>query len=179
MACLRLRLGGSHKAAGKEVISPRTIDIILQAAKASGVSPLLAVAVCEVESAGDNYAMRYEPNWKYAFEVEKFAKLNRITAETERQLQCFSFGLMQVMGTVARELGHMGPLVKLTDPYIGAKYGCLKLAKLSAVLKSTDDVIAAYNAGSPKMTADGKYVNQHYVDKVNSYLKPVITTVSV
>ena len=31
--------------------------------------------------------------------------------------------------------------------------------------------IASYNAGIPRFMANGKYMNQHYVDKVNAYLK--------
>lgn len=162
----------SHKEVSK-MLSPRTIDIVRQAAKAEGVPPMLAIAICEVESAGDPFAIRYEGHWKYKFEPEKFAKLNRITVDTEIQLQKFSYGLLQVMGTVARELGHQGPMLQLTDPYIGAKYGCLKLAKLFSLLKSTDDIIAAYNAGSPLKAADGKYVNQQYVDKVRRLYLPV------
>jgi soluble lytic murein transglycosylase-like protein len=155
------------------ILSPRTVDIVHQAAKGLGVPPMLAIAICEVESAGDPFAVRYEGHWKYKFEPEKFAKLNRITVDTEIQLQKFSYGLLQVMGTVARELGHQESLLKLTDPYIGARMGCLKLAKLFSILKSTDDVIAAYNAGSPLKNADGKYVNQQYVDKVKHLFVPV------
>jgi len=154
------------------MIPIRIVDIVRREAKAAGVSPFLALAITEVESAGDPAAVRFEPGWKYHYKVEDFAKACRITAETEKVLQSCSFGLMQVMGTVARELGFSGNLVQLSDPYIGAKYGCLKLAKLFSLLKSTDDVIAAYNAGSPNRTPDGKYVNQQYVDKVKSILYP-------
>ena len=31
------------------------------------------------------------------------------------------------------------------------------------------DAIAAYNAGSPRLTSAGKYVNQDYVDKVTNF----------
>ncbi len=154
------------------MLTPRVVDIIRHASNGTRVPPLLAVAICEVESNGNNLAVRYEAHWKYEFEVEKFAKLNRITVATEKMLQACSFGLLQVMGTVARELGYEASLIQLTDPYIGAKYGCIKLDKLMAKFESRDDVIAAYNAGSPIKKPDGSYVNQEYVDKVKSRLKP-------
>lgn len=148
-------------------ISPAIAKIIVDAAKFSGVDPMLALAITEVESAGDPYAIRFEPGWKYHYNVDNFAKLCRISHDTEQMLQACSFGLMQVMGTVARELGHEESLLKLTDARTGAKFGCIKLARLFKTLKSVDDVIAAYNAGSP-IKRDQKYINQGYVDKVRT-----------
>ena len=87
---------------------------------------------------------------------------------TERQDQMTSWGLMQVMGAVARELGHTGPLSDLLDPPTGLFYGCLHLRRFRAKYDIWPDVIAAYNAGSPRRVAGqiGPYVNQSYVDKV-------------
>lgn len=148
-------------------MSPFISKILVDAAKAAHIDPMLAIAIAEVESAGDPLAVRYEPGWKYHYNVENFAKMCRISEATEHVLQACSFGLMQVMGTVARELGHEESLLKLTDARLGAKYGCIKLAKLFKLLKSVDDVISAYNAGSP-IKRDGKYINQSYVDKVRA-----------
>ena len=39
--------------------------------------------------------------------------------------------------------------------------------------KKMDEAIAAYNAGSPRYRADGKFENQGYVDKVNAALKTI------
>jgi hypothetical protein len=155
------------------MLSHRIIDIVHRFAKQQDVPVMVALAICEVESGGDSMAIRYEPGWKYQYNMEHFAKLCNTTVETERVLQACSFGLMQVMGTVARELGHTGSLVQLLDPFVGAKYGCMKLAKLFETHKSSlDDVIASYNAGSPIKRPSGEYVNQYYVDKVKSILKP-------
>lgn len=161
------RLHGFDKTPWPEImpLSPGITKILVDASKFAGIDPLLAIAIAEVESAGDPCAVRYEPGWKYHYNVENFAKMCRITEATEHMLQACSFGIMQVMGTVARELGFEESLLKLADPRLGAKYGCMKLAKLFKVLKSVDDVIAAYNAGSP-IKRDGKYINQGYVDKV-------------
>jgi len=128
---------------------------------------LLALAITEVESGGDTYAVRYEPNWKYLYNVEEFAKLSLVSLETEKVCQMMSWGLMQVMGAVARECGFEDRLPQLIDPRCGAKYGCNKLKKLFRIHKTVDDVIASYNAGSP-IKRDGKYVNQGYVDKVRA-----------
>lgn len=147
-------------------MSPFISRILVDAAKFANIDPMLVLAIAEVESAGDPLAVRFEPGWRYHYNVEEFAKLCRISKDTEHTLQACSFGLMQVMGTVARELGHEGSLLQLTDAKLGAKYGCMKLAKLFKILKSVDDVIAAYNGGSAIRNKDGTYRNQIYVDKV-------------
>lgn len=148
------------------MIAPETIRTVRRAAVAAGVPVPLAIAVCEVESAGDHLAVRFEPGWRYFYQVEAHARSAHITVETERTLQAMSWGLMQVMGSVARELGHQGSLLALCDAFTGAKYGCLKLASFLRKYSKMEDAIAAYNAGSPRRAADGTYVNQAYVDKV-------------
>lgn len=132
----------------------------------NGVDPDLAIAIAEVESAFDEMACRFEVNWKYLVNVEGFAKSSRISQDTERILQMCSFGMMQVMGSVARELGWKVNLLELTKPELGVKFGCLKIKELMRKYSNQDDLVAAYNAGSPRKTDKGKYVNQTYVDKV-------------
>lgn len=153
------------------MISPEIIRTLRRASVSASIPTPLAIAICQVESAGDQYAVRFEPQWKYFYRVEHFAQLCRITRDTEYALQAMSFGLMQVMGSVAREMGHTGNLIQLCEPAIGAKYGCMKLADLIRKYNSISDAVAAYNAGSPRRTQDGKYVNQQYVDKVIAYLR--------
>ncbi len=75
---------------------------------------------------------------------------------------------MQVMGSVARELGYLGPLQKLCVEQWGILYGCLQLKRLMHRYTELDDVIASYNAGSPIRVASGRYKNQSYVDAVNA-----------
>ena len=75
---------------------------------------------------------------------------------------------MQVMGTVARELGFDGSLPELCLPHIGVMFGALKLKQLIDRHKDIRLAIAAYNAGTPRFRADGKLVNQAYVDSVIS-----------
>lgn len=131
----------------------------------------VAVAIASVESSWDTYAVRYEPAWKYLYQVEKFAKSDLITAETEEQLQKMSWGLMQVMGSVCRELGFMHALPMVCEPEIGADLGTKKYAQLFRKYQNEDDAIAAYNAGSPRKVPSGLYVNQGYVNKVKKIVE--------
>ena len=85
-----------------------------------------------------------------------------------------SWGLMQVLGAVARERGLRSKyLSALTEPMIGIRFGCAHLAWFRDKKGySGDDMIAAYNAGSPRKK-NGIYVNQGYVDKVNRHFREI------
>ena len=122
----------------------------------------LVYAICQVESSLNPTAIRHEPRYRW------LVGDNETMSPAERQDQMTSWGLMQVMGAVARELGHTGPLSDLLDPPTGLFYGCLHLRRFRAKYDIWPDVIAAYNAGSPRRVAGqiGPYVNQSYVDKV-------------
>jgi hypothetical protein len=118
---------------------------------------LLVKAVCIKESGLDTWKVRFEPNWKYRDRPEFFAKKNNISLETEINCQKMSWGLMQVMGTVAHELGYYEDLTKLLQPSLGLFYGCKKLA---ALIKRHNDLptsLAAYNAGSGNIKAGSGY----------------------
>ena len=122
----------------------------------------LVYAIRQVESSLNPSAIRHEPHYRW------LVGDNETMSPTERHEQMTSWGLMQVMGAVARELGHTGPLSDLLDPPTGLFYGCLHLRRFRAKYDIWPDVIAAYNAGSPRRVAGqiGPYVNQSYVDKV-------------
>ena len=126
-----------------------------------GELPIACVkAVCLVESSLNQWAYRYEPQYKYVVGAAESL------SATERTGQMISWGLMQVMGGVARERGWTGPLPQLCDPVVGLKFGMLHLRKFYAKYQNWPDALASYNAGSPRKGADGKYFNQSYVDKV-------------
>jgi len=133
------------------------------------LSKNLIYSVIMVESAGDPYAVRYESHWKYVLHPDTFAKIAKISLDTEIFLQKCSYGLMQVMGTVARELGYRDNLLKLHDPDLAIDLGSKKLRQLSDKYMTTDDVISAYNQGIPKKNGP-LYVNQDYVTKVRSWM---------
>jgi len=126
--------------------------------------PLACVkAVCFAESSFNEWAYRYEPRYKWLVGADE-----NLTP-TERTGQMISWGLMQVMGGVAREHGYTGDLPKLCAPMVGLQYGMLHLRKFFAKYQNWPDALASYNAGSPRKGTDGKYLNQTYVDKVLRY----------
>lgn len=93
----------------------------------------------------------------------------RITEKTERIHQATSWGLMQVMGAVARELGFDGPMPQLCDPHYGIKYGAKKLSQLLTKHGPAPLALSAYNAGSPNSKAGAKYaqkVLKHFEDLI-------------
>jgi soluble lytic murein transglycosylase-like protein len=130
------------------------------------VDPELVDALVIVESSYNPWALRYEEHFHWLTNAELYAINNRITTATETQCQKFSWGLCQIMGGTARSLGFGGPLTKLMDPELNTVYACKYLGKLASKYPALDDMIAAYNAGSPRKGDNGAYVNQGYVDKV-------------
>lgn len=148
--------------------------LIFDNAKSFNLDPVLVEAVIEIESAGKPMKVRYEPNWKYLYQVDEFAKKLGITSDTEKMLQSFSWGLMQVMGSVAREIGFTEDMPALCNPEKNIFYGCKKLKSLCNKYPIQADAIAAYNAGIPKVMANGRYFNQQYVDKVTKQMMIII-----
>jgi soluble lytic murein transglycosylase-like protein len=134
------------------------------------VNPRMALAIVYQESAGDTYAARVEEDLvlRWVFPAMN-AKKHRITMTTEITFQKTSWGLMQVLGVVARELGYDEQLPKLTVPNVGLRWGIKNIAKLQGRYLQYTDIIAAYNAGSPKKV-EGKYKNQEYVDSVMKHM---------
>lgn len=148
-------------------------DLIIKSAEAFRLDANLIRAVCFVESSWNPEAIRFEPHWHYFNNPTSWADKLGIARETEVKNQATSFGLMQVMGAVARDLGFTDDLNMLKVPDIGVFYGCRKLQKLFQSRMCDGDevkVIAAYNAGSPRKTPGGLYENQRYIDKIYSEL---------
>lgn len=146
------------------------VNLIKIAADDNQINWEVLASICSVESGGNPHVMRYEPNYRWTYNVNQFAHSLGITVQTEEQLQKHSMGLCQIMGGLARsELGFKDHLSKLLDPKVNLDLGAKHLSKL---LKKYDeiDAIAAYNAGSPRKSAGGHYENQPYVNKVVSRL---------
>lgn len=143
---------------------------IAKYAEVFGLDPDHVAACVMVESSGERYSARFEPAFKYLLNPKKFADLLHQSVETEETQQKTSWGFMHVMGAVARELGFEGYLPELTDADTGIKYGCLKLQQLLRRYPDIYDAIAAYNAGSVRKDASGKFVNQIHVDRFNLWL---------
>jgi soluble lytic murein transglycosylase-like protein len=149
----------------------------------------LVAAIVQVESGGDRFAMRHEPAYPWLWDVRAsaprattsvtagrrqppsdFGALPGVSALTEWIGQQTSWGLMQVMGATARELGFKGRFfTELCDPMEGLNYGCRYLVRLQREhfdRLGWPGVAAAYNAGTPRRLASGNFANQVYVDKV-------------
>lgn len=174
----------------------RDIDpILIQSAAARHVlPPLLITAVIQTESGGNPWAWNPEPKYIWFWDVRRNRPFRMITqAEVNSQIppadfpclagdrdqewwaQQASWGLMQVMGAVAREHGCVLPyLPQLCDPEQGIEFGCRHLSSLKGRFLAAhgwDGVIAAFNAGSPRrVNVTGPFENQVYVDKVNKNL---------
>lgn len=111
------------------------------------LTPSLVCGICEQESSWNPDATRYEPAF-YVRYIEPLINNMVIVDMAEAKNRATSFGLMQVMGEVARELGYAGPF-PFADPEVGIRWGCEKFARCVSVSKG--DVIAAllrYNGGS-------------------------------
>jgi len=127
------------------------------------------LAIILTESLGIKYAIRHEPNWSYFFEetiMERFAKETGSSLDTEYYGQSTSWGLMQIMGGTARELGFKGFFPLLCEPEIGIKYGILYLHKKYKAYGNVTTAIAAYNFGVVQRITDKTFINQKYVNKV-------------
>lgn len=142
------------------------LDVFNSECPKYGVDPFLAYAISNTESALQPFTSRYEHLFNYLVRVADFAKALKITEMTEQVHQKTSWGLMQTMGAVARELGFKDHLVKLTIPEISIEYGCRKINTLMNRYSDVSDVVSAYNMGSAKKTAEGVYLNKEYVNNI-------------
>jgi soluble lytic murein transglycosylase-like protein len=140
-------------------------ELIRTIAVSQGIDPNLALAIAGHESNYDPTACRFEPKWKWFVNPSKFAKQLLISEITEKMLQACSWGPMQVMGAVARELGFTGQITTLVYPEIGVLFGCKKLKSLINKYANETDVISAYNQGAPLKT-NNVYNNSSYVNNV-------------
>ena len=108
-----------------------------------GLDTAMVCAVIEQESSWNTFAMRYEP----AFFEHYIKQMSGLSA-TEAIARATSYGLMQVMGEVAREFGFTGQfLSQLCDPDTGIDVGCRKLQKCFATHGADESGLLCYNGG--------------------------------
>lgn len=153
-------------------------DVISISAEKEGIDPNLVAAIVWQESRGNRYAWRYEANYQWLFKPQDFASPLGCSLDTEIAGQKFSYGLAQLMGGTARDLGFKGHFGELFDAFTNLSYACKLLARLSkqysrknekGIWLNTEAIISAYNAGSPRKTDKGKWVNEQYVRAVMGY----------
>ncbi|MCA1806454.1 MAG: transglycosylase SLT domain-containing protein [Actinobacteria bacterium] len=163
-------------------MSTEYTGLIKKMAKEFGVPSNLIEAIIQVESGGNTFAMRYEEGYSWLWNIETNKPHRRPSSglpsprmasqNTELVGQQTSWGLMQVMGAVAREYGFDRPfLCELVEPEIGLFYGCKHLHNLKKRFHNQHGwpgVAAAFNAGSPRMKNSG-FINQRYVDKIEDF----------
>lgn len=134
------------------------LDLVSKFAVKYGLNPALVCAVCEQESAWCQWAIRYEP----AFEERYVAGQGH--DPTEQKARSISWGLMQVMGEVAREQGYNYHLAGLCDPENGLEAGCRKLrACMDARNGDTAAALEHWNGG-----ADPDYA-KHVLARMANY----------
>lgn len=147
-----------------------TLQIIDRLGGECRIDPAMIRSIIQTETEWAN-TVRYEEDYRYISNVMTHARNNHITFKTETVLQRMSWGLMQVMGGTARDLGYEGHLLELaTSQALGLEYGVRYLksryVKYAPQLTGwSETVVAAYNAGSPKKRGDGTWVNEDYVRK--------------
>src|SRR5208283_3316624 len=136
-------------------IDPKLLQLAQRAAEAEGLDAALVCAVVEQESGWNPWAMRYEPLF-FAKYVAPLYTNNKVGA-TEAYARGISWGLMQVMGQTAREMGVSSPyLSTLCDPAVGLAVGCKVLRrKLDACGGDAAKGLLAWNGGSNPAYADG------------------------
>lgn len=136
----------------------------------------LVCAIASVESNWNSWAVRYEPDYHYLETPTDWALRVGFSVETEVQLQKMSWGLMQVMGGVARQYGFDKPLTQLLVPSEGLKIAIRHLkSKIERYAGVEKNIIAAYNGGVPVVT-NGVYKNQKYIDLVSQRLREIRLT---
>src|SRR5262244_1997825 len=97
---------------------PQLVALARKYANLHSLDPALVCAVTEQESSWNPWAMRYEPAF-FAKYVAPLYTNNKVGA-SEAYARGFSWGLMQVMGQVAREFGFDGLFLSaLCDPEQG------------------------------------------------------------
>jgi len=150
------------------MVSKEIRAIIESKAYKYNLYPDLVEAHVMTESSGKPNATRYEPGF-YKTYIKKLG----ITNEVEATGRATSWGLLQIMGQVAREMGYQGSWEGLCDPMVNLEYGCKKLAKCCRRYHpELDKGIASYNSGSAIVVfRDGVEVlrNQEYVDRVHRF----------
>ena len=146
------------------------LSLITSISNHYNIDKVLILAMCDVESAytWNPWIVKDEPGWTRFLDIQSYARAIHITIATEAALQRMSWGLMQVMGTVARELGHSTMLTELCKPEVVVDLGCKKMRKLLDYYGNREDAISAYNQGGTKKSVTGAYLNQGYVDSVLS-----------
>lgn len=132
------------------------IGLARQKAQKYGLDGDLVCSLVEQESNWNPWAVRYEKGFFNNYIVPIIDSHH--LSSTESVMRATSWGLMQVMGEVAREYGFGGTfLSELCDPDMGLEYGCKKLSsEMGRVGNNVEAALFKYNGGG----------NPNYPDEV-------------
>ena len=147
-----------------DTVHPEIIELARHIGVAHDLEPALVCAVIEQESGWNPWAVRYEPGFlsRYVAPLYTAGKLSA----TEAYTRAMSWGLMQVMGQVAREHGFAdASLASLCDPAVGLEVGCrVFAAKLAAAEGNVTRALLLWNgAGNWDYPAAVLDRTAHYV----------------
>lgn len=154
---------------------PELLALAHDAARAHDIWPELVCAVIEQESSWDRWAVCYEPAFYKRYIEPQIARLGgddgaqqlathpAALSETEARARAFSWGLMQVMGQVAREHRFSGSsLAELCDPATGLDVGCRVLAaKIAAAEGNVVRALLLWNGGANHDYPDAVLARTH------------------
>ncbi|MHB8413280.1 MAG: lytic transglycosylase domain-containing protein [Candidatus Acidiferrales bacterium] len=130
------------------------IALAKQTAEAHGLFGHVICGQIERESSWDPWTIRYEGAF-FARYIQPMLAAGKLHDATEARARAISWGLGQVMGEVARELGYAGRLAALCDPAAGVEWQCRALdAKLRVQNGNVRDALQAYNGGANPSYAD-------------------------
>lgn len=167
---------------------------ILTTAATFKLDPDLVAAQVQVESGADAWAWNPEPRYRYFWDVKNNRAFRAVTdAEIGSEVppsdfrclagdpdqewwgQQASWGLLQLMGAVARENGFTGNyLTELCDPVVNLSIGCNHLSELILWAKgNVPQALAAYNGGKGGNSV-APFRNQSYADKVLKVRKTLV-----
>lgn len=126
---------------------PALIALARQKAEKYGLDGDLVCALVEQESDWGVWAVRYEPGFMRRYVAPMYTQ--GTMSATEAYSRSMSWGLLQIMGEVAREYGFTGPfLSELCDPETGLEWGCKYFSALMGkTSNNVNDALLRWNGG--------------------------------
>lgn len=150
------------------MIDLSTIDARLALAKKYAakydLDPCLICAVAEQESSWNPWSIRFEPGFLMRY-IHPAVPDAPTTLEMTKAM---SFGLMQVIGVTAMELGFHGKyLTELCDPDVGMEFGCKKLHQCFRAHPDPGGALLSYNGGGNERYPDMVLARLHHYSLPN------------
>jgi muramidase (phage lysozyme) len=125
-----------------------------------------------IESGGNIYAARYEPQWRYLTDamISETCKIHKCSIVTARMLLSTSWGKYQIMGAVLFELGYRQRIIPdFFHPQMQEVY----FSKYLASRKISNDISQLLTEEGRRFFAtkyNGNGAVQQYADKIKSAL---------